>query len=85
MVEEAQEDDEEGEFEVCVRGLSFNAYDDDVREFFSQCGNVSDIKMLYRPDGKPKGTGFVKFYKKSSFNKALELNSSEHMGRMLVI
>lgn len=38
-----------------------------------------------RPDGKPKGIGFVKFSMKSSFNKAIELNGSEHMGRSLNI
>lgn len=36
-----------------------------------------------RPDGKPKGFAFVKFSTKSSFNKALEFNNSEHMGRQI--
>ena len=41
--------------------------------------------MLERPDGKPKGTGFVTFTTKSAFQKALELNGSDHMGRTLKI
>ena len=61
---------------MCVRGLSFQAYDSDIRDFFSQCGNVTFVKLLTRDDGKSKGTGFVKFSKKSSFNAALELNGS---------
>lgn len=44
-----------------------------------------NVKLLTRPDGKPKGLGFVKFSHKSSFNKAIELNGSEHMGRSLNI
>jgi nucleolin len=40
---------------------------------------------LTRDDGKSKGTAFVKFSKKSSFNKAIELNGSEHLGRNLTI
>ena len=40
---------------------------------------------MTRDDGKSKGTAFVKFSKKSSFNKAIELNGSEHMGRNLTI
>jgi nucleolin len=40
---------------------------------------------LTRDDGKSKGTAFVKFSKKSSFNKAIELNGSEHLGRSLTI
>lgn len=77
--------DEEGEFEVKVAGLSFNAYDEDVRSFFDQCGNVISVNLLTRPDGKPRGLGFIKFSKKSSFNKAIALNGSEHMGRTLNI
>ena len=34
-----------------------------------------------RPDGKSKGLAFVKFGKKSAFNKALELDNSEQFGR----
>lgn len=40
---------------------------------------------MTRDDGKSKGTAFVKFSKKSSFNKALELSGSDHMGRSLTI
>ena len=41
------------------------------------------VKLLTRPDGKPRGLGFVKFSRKSSFNKALELNGAEHLGRTI--
>lgn len=88
QIEEPKQDanDEDGEFEVKVAGLSFNAYDEDVRSFFEEnCGNVLNVHLLTRPDGKPKGLGFVKFGKKSSFNKAIELNGCEHLGRTLNI
>ena len=79
------EDDEEGQFEVCVKGLSFQAYDSDIRALFESCGNVTEVKLLTRDDGKSKGIAFVKFSKKSSFNKALEFNGSEHLGRNIVV
>jgi nucleolin len=41
--------------------------------------------LLTRDDGKSKGLAFVKFSKKSSFNKALELNGSEHLGRNITV
>lgn len=41
--------------------------------------------MLSKPDGKPRGTAFVKFSSKNALNKALQLNASEHMGRTLII
>ena len=39
--------------------------------------------MISRPDGKPKGFAFVKFSSKASFNKALEKNGEQHMGRAI--
>lgn len=68
-----------------MRGLSFQAYDSDIRELFETCGTVQEVKLLTRDDGKSKGTAFVKFNKKSAFNKALELNGTEHLGRTLTI
>lgn len=68
-----------------MRGLSFQAYDSDIRALFEPCGEVLEVKLLTRDDGKSKGTAFVKFSKKSAFNKALELNGTEHLGRSLTI
>jgi RNA recognition motif-containing protein len=54
-----------------VQGLSFNAFDSDIRTLFDSCGEVVHVNLLMRPDGKPKGTAFVKFNKRSALNKAL--------------
>lgn len=61
--------------------MSFNAYEDDIRGLFEQFGEVLNCKLLLRPDGKSKGLAFVRFGKKSAFNKALELNETEQFGR----
>jgi len=61
---------------VCVKGLCFQAYDSDIKDYFDQCGNVTQVKLLTRDDGKSKGLAFVKFTKKSSFNKAIALDGS---------
>jgi nucleolin len=84
MVDEAEED-EEGHFEVCVKGISFQAFEDDIRALFEQCGEIGNLKVLMRPDGKPKGIAFVLFNKKSAFNKALELNETEQFGRQIYV
>ena len=52
-------------------GLSFNAYDSDIRALFEECGDILNVNLLMRPDGKSKGMAFVKFSKKSAMNKAL--------------
>lgn len=79
------DEDEEGEFEVCVKGLSFQLFEDDIRAIFEDCGEVTNVKLLMRPDGKSKGLAFVKFAKKSAFNKALELNGSDQNGRSITV
>lgn len=77
------EEEEQGEFEVAVQGLSFNAFDGDVRELFNECGNILNIKMISRPDKQAEGFAFVKFSTRSARDKALELNGVEHMGRAI--
>jgi len=68
------------EYEVFISKLSFDATDDDVRQHFSKCGNITQVKLLSR-DGKPSGRGFIKFGDEESMNIALNLNDSEMMGR----
>ncbi len=65
--------------------MSFNAYENDIREIFDDCGNITNVKLLTKPDGKPRGLAFVKFSSKNSFNKALELNGIEHMTRTVAV
>jgi nucleolin len=83
-VEEAEE--EEGKtYEVIVKGLSFQAYENDVKELFEPFGNVVNVKLLTRDDGKSKGLAFIRFSKKASFDKALELNGTDHFGRNITV
>lgn len=70
---------------MCVKGLSFNAYDSDIKDFFDQVGNVVQVKLLTRDDGKSKGIAFVRFSKKSSFTKALALDGAEHLTRTIKV
>lgn len=77
--------DEEGEFEACVQGLDFNAYEADIRELFEECGEITEFRLLTKPDGRSKGTAFLKFNRLSALNKALELNGAEHMGRNIKV
>jgi nucleolin len=49
------------------------------------CGEIININVLMRPDGKPKGIAFVKFSRKSALNNALAKSGEEHMGRSIKI
>ena len=77
--------DEEGEFEVCVQQLSYQAFENDLRSHFEPCGEILSARVLTKPDGKSKGTAFLKFGFKSAFNSALELDGSELCGRTIKV
>jgi nucleolin len=68
-----------------VRGLSFQATEDDLKELFAECGAVDSVNLLKRPDGTSKGVCFVRFTDEKSLAAAIEFSGSEHMGRTLTI
>jgi nucleolin len=70
---------------VFVGGLSWDADEDAIWTHFQSCGEVAQVKLFYRDDGKSKGKAFVKFYEEEAKNKALELGNTEFMGRTMWI
>jgi len=35
--------------------------ENDLKEFFSECGDVESVNLLKGPDGRSKGIAFVRF------------------------
>merc|ERR1712028_192834 len=71
---------------VFVGGLSFDATEDSLREFFADCGEIIDMYMPMNDWGdKPKGHAFVTFDSDEGGAKACEKNEAEMMGRWLRI
>jgi RNA recognition motif-containing protein len=68
-----------------VTDLSFDAGPRQLKDFFSQCGEVTFVKLLKRPDGKSKGKCFVKFSDARAVEKAMDLNGQNFMGRRIVV
>jgi RNA recognition motif-containing protein len=68
---------------VIVQGLSSNAFDGDLRELFSDCGNITNAKMMSRGDVKSKRLAFLKFSSRMSLAKALLKNGLMHMGKTI--
>jgi len=71
------------QLEVFVGRLSYDATEEDIKELFSTCGEVANVKLLYYPEGNSKGGGFVKMATVEGRNKALELDGAEHMTRYI--
>lgn len=65
--------------------MNFDTNEDDIQEYFGECGEITQVKLLKRADGKSRGRGFVKFTTNEAAVKAIELNDSEFMGRRIVV
>ena len=66
-------------YEVYFGDVSFNASENDVKQHFRNCGEIVQVKLLTRDDGKSRGRGFIKFADEKSMRSALKLNGTEMM------
>lgn len=74
----------EGTFTVWCGGISWEAKEDDVKEYFGQCGEISDVRIrLDNATGKNKGFCHIDFTTKAAHDAALALSGSEFMGRSI--
>lgn len=71
---------------LIVRNLPFKAEEADLKKHFEKCGEVKEVKILLRPDGRRVGCGFVQFAIVSNAAKAIKkLNRSQMMGRTVAV
>lgn len=70
-----------------VGNMSFNTSEAELRELFSQHGEVSDATIVMdRDTGRPRGFGFVEFTDAEAGRKAIDaLNGQEVGGRTLTV
>lgn len=65
-------------------GISWESTGDDVKEFFGQCGEISDVRIrMDNATGKNKGFCHIDFTTKAAHDAALALSGSEFMGRTI--
>ncbi len=69
-----------------VGSLPYSTTDDQLKEFFSQAGEVLSATVITdKMSGRSKGFGFVEMTTPEGFQKALELNGQPMDGRNLVV
>jgi RNA recognition motif-containing protein len=75
------------ENKVFVGNLSFRVSEDEVREFFATCGEVSECVIpLSKEDNRPRGFAFVTYANAESADKAIkELDGQEFSGRAIKV
>ena len=72
---------------VYVANISFNATEQDIKDLFSEYGEVESVKMITdKYTGQSRGFSFVEMESEDSAKKAISaLNGSTFMGRTLTV
>ncbi len=72
---------------IYVGNISFNASEDDIRELFSQYGEVESVKIITDAQtGRARGFGFVEMSSEDETKKAISaLNGTVLMERTLTV
>jgi RNA recognition motif-containing protein len=67
-----------------VGNLPFSSTEDDLRDLFSQYGEVQSANIIYdRETGRSRGFGFVEMAEESADSAIEALNGNEFGGRTL--
>lgn len=71
---------------IYVGNLSFSSTESDIREHFSQHGDVLDVKLVTdRETGRPRGFGFVEMSDDDARAAISALDGQELDGRRLTV
>lgn len=71
---------------IYVGNLSYDTTEDELRTYFSQFGNIQDIKLIIDfSTGRSKGFGFVTYASDQDSESALAANGVELSGRKLKV
>ena len=72
---------------IYVGNLSYDATEDDLRQAFSQFGEVTDVAIVTdRETGRSRGFGFVEIPDSSAAQKAIEgVNDTDIAGRQVKV
>jgi len=70
-----------------VGNLVYEATDEDLKNHFSQAGNVVSATVIrYRDTGRSKGFGFVEMNSEEEAQKAIDtFNNQDFKGRKLIV
>jgi cold-inducible RNA-binding protein len=69
---------------VYVGNLSYESTEDDIRNEFTDCGQIDRVQLITdRDTGRSKGFAFVTFESGESLDAALEKNNVELQGRSI--
>ncbi|KAL8138053.1 hypothetical protein V2J09_004054, partial [Rumex salicifolius] len=65
---------------ICVKQLPLKAKEDELRNFFSQKGEVTDVKIIRTNDGKSRQFGFIGYRTSQEAEEAIRYFNKSFMG-----
>jgi len=69
------------ETNLYIGNLSFNTSEDELKELFSQAGEVKSVKIIRDYySGKSRGFGFIEMGNQEEMQKAIELFNGHQLG-----
>ena len=74
-----------GNKKIFLANLPFKINDDEIRNFFQKCGEITDIKILLNDEGKSKGVCFLEFEDSEAAENAVSMNGEELNGRKIKV
>lgn len=74
-----------GSSTVFVGNIPYTANEDLLQDFFSQCGDIKQVRLAKLPTGELKGFAHVEFYELDSANKAVALAGQPIEGRAIKV
>ena len=75
-----------GESKLYVGNIAFGSTEEDIRELFSEVGDVGDVALVRDDMGRNRGFGFVTMRTKEGGQKCIdELDGVELKGRNLAV
>ena len=66
---------------IIIRNLNWNAEEWHLDEFFQDCGEILNIRIIRDHEGRSRGFGFVEFLYQRAAQRAQYKDGSDFLGR----
>lgn len=71
---------------LIIRNLTFTTTSDDLTQLFKEFGNIVEVKVPLKQNGKPTGFGFIEFTDVKAAEQAVEkINGNQFDGRTIAV
>lgn len=84
-MKEKKENPEVQKRTVFLNNISFNATEEQIREYFGKFGTITEVTIVCNNHGKPRGFAYVEFSKEEEAKASMEEDGRVFLGRKLEV